>query len=93
MKFNGTKGPWRASVLNENFGPKVWGPDDRLVADCGNIRKRTEEEEYANAQLIACAPEMLVMLAKWSILNESYYKDLSGFILKTREIIEKATTI
>lgn len=33
-----------------------------MIADCGNIRNRTDEEEAANAQLIAYAPEMIEIL-------------------------------
>lgn len=62
--FKFSKRPWRVSSPNQNFGPKVWGADDRLVADCGNIHNRTAEEEKANAQLIAYAPEMIEALQK-----------------------------
>ena len=51
-----TKGPWQAKDLEvESSG--------RMIADCGiSNYKNSEEEERANAHLIAVAPDMYKML-------------------------------
>ena len=63
-----TKGPWRVEA-----GGIVVGPDDGFVpfggcGCCGSpwLNGTTEEEEVANAHLIAAAPELL------DILNELF---------------------
>lgn len=55
-----TPGPWR--IANTNFRPKVFAADDRLIADCANIHRRTQDEMEANARLITAAPDMFVAL-------------------------------
>lgn len=84
-QFKGTRGEWD---LDEHNDVCV---GYELIAYISSSLKN--KERRANARLIASAPEMLDMLGKWSILNENEYKDLSGFILRTRELIKKATTI
>ncbi len=60
-----TKGPWEVTF------PVVRASEDKyIIADVGNrehlpsskIRKRPEDEERANARLIASAPELLEAL-------------------------------
>lgn len=55
-----TPGPWR--IADTNFRPKVFAADGRLVADCANILRRTQDEMEANARLITAAPDMLLAL-------------------------------
>ena len=45
-----------------------------------------QTEIDANAKLIELAPEMAELIEKFAILNEEYYKDISGFILSAREL-------
>ena len=52
-----TPGPWH--VPKDIPGPRVFGSDGWLVADCCGICHRSVAEEKANARLIAAAPDLL----------------------------------
>lgn len=60
METKHTPGPWH--VPKDIPGPRVFGPDKWMVADCCGIIRRSTEEEKANANLIAAAPDMLAAL-------------------------------
>lgn len=53
-----TPGPWVA----ENSS--VIGPDNKIICGCirGSIDRKSHEEDYATARLIAAAPKMLAAL-------------------------------
>lgn len=52
-----------------------------------------QSEIDANAAFIAAAPEMLDILEKFTMLNEEHYKDIKGFILSARQIVEQLNSI
>ena len=70
MEFKGTKGEWKVSNdgIGENkHGVKFLSIDYADSFDCVDIfadmrKEKYEEELYANAQLIATAPELLKSL-------------------------------
>lgn len=89
MKFKGTKEKWR-SVYDKNTDEyAIYSKNGDFIA----VTISATEEDEANALLISKAYEMLEMLEKFSMLNEDHYKDISGFILKTRQLIKEATEI
>lgn len=74
MEFKGTKGKWEIGELKIS----VWGESRKgCIADCTGIHHQdfyigfSQEEQKANAQLIASAPEMFEML------NNIYDKELN----------------
>jgi len=93
MEFKGTKGVWEF-VENENvYSVETLGVVDKPYwAICDTITKK--EEDKANAQLIAHAPEMLEMLDKMrkAILSEDFTRMLCES-QSAKELITKATTI
>jgi len=95
MEFKGTKGVWEF-VENENvYSVETLGIVDKPYwAICDTITKK--EEDKANAQLIAHAPEMLEMLIEFvimfdGVLNENTKSD--ELHKKAKQLITKATTI
>lgn len=52
-----THGPW--SVNPEGIGECVVGSVDRMVCECYEDGNTQNEEDLANARLIAAAPELL----------------------------------
>lgn len=64
MKAQHTPGPWRVNAkVKTSVEQTSAGQGINLIAhteDCDGIRKR--EEDYANARLIAAAPEMFEAL-------------------------------
>jgi len=95
-EFKGTKGKWE---FRDGYAMDIVTSDSRSfrIFNLG-----TEKEAFladyplvelkSNAKLIATAPEMLEMLELYATLNANHYKEFSGFILKTRELIKKATS-
>ena len=62
-----TPGPWTASHAYvamhggwQDF--KIAGPDGKSVCSCSSNSKRSPPEIYANASLVAAAPDMLAAL-------------------------------
>ena len=91
-----TPGPWKRSIVNRNFSPKIYGPDDWMVADCSRIVKRSMEEETANARLIAAAPELLEALEAFANVGPEgrgfygWHEAYNPAIAKARAAIAKA---
>jgi hypothetical protein len=56
-----TPGPWHV-VKVPGGNPTIKGSDGHSVACLGNNRKRTTEEQWANARLMAAAPQLLQAL-------------------------------
>ena len=88
MEFKGTKGKWEF-VENENvYSVETLGVVDKPYwAICDTITKK--EEDKANAQLIAHAPEMLEMLIdilEQENITQSAHDEI-------QQLITKATTI
>ena len=75
---------------------EAWGAYfDEIDYDCNYTRGEISQKDYFAGYKQALedskALEMREILEKFSILNEDHYKDISGFILKTRQIIKEAT--
>jgi hypothetical protein len=102
MNFNGTKGKWEVGIAfqgeTENIEIKNSGKlltvedsDGKAVAILGRI---AEDEQEANAKLIACAPELLeVVFQLHSLLNEH----LPDWYMKyhyniTKKVLDKVLT-
>ncbi len=58
MKNKHTPGPWKATTCSDN-GFSVKGPDGKSVAAYASSGRRDRGEQWANARLIAAAPELL----------------------------------
>lgn len=91
MEFKGTKGEW---VVNEYHDGDLIGirveSDGSVIFDTGSCGYIDNEDE-ANAKLIACAPEMLEMLAELKNRFEHFNDKVSVFDID--QLIIKATTI
>ena len=90
MEFKGTKGEWE--VKQDSF--KVW-IESPLWSVSEVYTKDTQEEQVANAQLIAAAPELLEALQ--DILELCDLEDYHGRLVvkdnkkqKARQAINKA---
>lgn len=94
-EFKGTKGKWNACFNWSEKNIEIGTPEQEKIA---LVSKRFDfPESNANAQLIACAPEMLEMLNKVKDLftkrqmpNEH---EANMFSVTINELIEKATTL
>ena len=85
MKY--TPGKWGIDL--DSFGQGVVDENDRLVADCSILLKgRTEEENQANAKLIAAAPDMVEALKK--IVENEPGKQIEAHTTKSFQIIARA---
>lgn len=78
------------------FAKEVWGAYfDDMDYDGNCMRGEITQEDYFAGYKQALedskALEMREMLEKFSMLNEDHYKDIAGFILKTRQLIKEAT--
>ena len=51
-----------------------------------------QSEIDANAKLIAAAPELLRALERFTILDESQYKDIAGFIQEAKKVVHSILT-
>jgi len=89
MEFKGTKGDWIAQKLDDTFIVNDQGKHVLCIEHNGCY---DYNELPYNAQLIACAPEMLGML-KSLIDNPSFLGHLPETSLKVKELIKKATTV
>jgi len=93
MEFKGTKGKW----YNEtNVSVSIFHPTNIGQRICTVICGEPTEEDFANAQLIAHAPEMLEMLNKCSEFLTKVQAPKTSAIYLSNEIeqlITKATTI
>lgn len=64
---------------------------DSYYSICEAVGKRGQEEQVANAQLIAAAPEMLSTLLKvQKAINEMDYSEIEGLYNEVEESINKA---
>jgi hypothetical protein len=72
-----SKSPWKIespSSIGVEIPALVWSADGIAVADCNIFAaKRTDEENIANARLIASAPEMFNLLKL--ISERNIFKD------------------
>ena len=86
MEFKGTKGKW----YNEtNVSVSIFHPTNIGQRICTVICGEPTEEDFANAQLIAHAPEMLEMLIdilEQENITQSAHDEI-------QQLITKATTI
>lgn len=66
-----TQGPWHITPPPHapNQDRFVYAQDDYMVADCSRIPRRTDDEQRANAALIATAPDLLEALKMVSNFN------------------------
>ncbi len=104
--FKGTSAPWEIYVRNGR-GSTYFSIENDNVRICNINSKRTEqfEEEEANAQLIAHAPEMLEAIQSFVNGFESDYVLDDGTIVdnpyewlvveyhKCKDLLTRATTI
>lgn len=90
MEFKGTKGKWRHSKGTVS----IWHPSNTLerVASV-DYKWLPTEEDYANAQLIAHAPEMLEMLQMWCMDMEERGRAYGDCYTMTKELIKSATEL
>lgn len=86
-QFKGTKGNWRV----REDEPTVVENDMMFVITETDYPNVPKDQLIANAQLIACAPEMLDMLYK--MLQFSEQIEASEMYAEIKELIKKATTI
>lgn len=87
MEFKGTKGKWRHSKGTVS----IWHPSNTLErVALVDYKWLPTEEDYANAQLIAHAPEMLEMLKE--VLSTEHLK---GTVTesKIKRLIKSATEL
>jgi hypothetical protein len=75
----------------------VLGNHDALTDNQEIKDMAADIEEYASIKAEQARREergkSFEMLEKWSILNKEHYRDVSGLIQKTREIIERDKAI
>lgn len=86
--MNHTPGPWEVVRFSDEPNPVIIGPngDERITTVSGN------QDDAANARLIAAAPEMLAML---KAANDAFYvqgtrKALQSALDGSRDLIRKA---
>lgn len=93
IEFKGTKGKWEIGQLKIS----VWGENRKgCIADCTGIHNQdfytgfSQEEQKANAKLIASAPEMLEALKRAinDFKNTSWTEETYDII---ENVIKKAT--
>jgi hypothetical protein len=77
-----TPGPWHVSKDQ----PIVFDADNRVVADCSQHDGSSYAERYANASLIADAPDLLDAL-QWMVAN---WQDLPAGMNRAEDVIRKA---
>lgn len=82
MEFKGTPGPWHVS----NEGRLLVRDDDWLGIVADSLGYNSEEEEVANARLIAAAPDLLDALIKIVEMNQQYAVDKYGDVRKAEEM-------
>ena len=61
MKTKFTKGEWEPVIYSGEHKVEVWAGDDQIYAN-GSVTNK--EEEFANAHLIASAPDMYKSLKR-----------------------------
>lgn len=87
-----TPGPWFTQYGNNVFAGDKNNP--RLVAACGETTKTDDgwEESFANAHLIATAPEMLQVLERLeeSAIYWGEYDVLIGIVDDIQAVLKKA---
>jgi hypothetical protein len=95
MEFKGTKGEWyidtELNYINEHGAQvRVISSDsvENMIDIFGN-----QEEDLANAQLIASAPELLEFLIELYNDKETHSSMFPSQQKKLKELIEKATKI
>lgn len=87
-----TQGEWVIDVPNRmgfaicGIGPK----DGFIICDICNDGYG-EEEQLANAKLIAAAPELLEALERFTRLSMQKYPEMIGWINEAQKAIKKAT--
>lgn len=83
LEFKGTKGEWDLTKFRNVYG------DGKMI--CATQSNFTEEEEIANAKLIAAAPDLLQIVLRLKKEYEEIPEDtLSDGALKFKKEIEKA---
>lgn len=100
MEHTHTHGPWRVfnhrSPLGEtgDYENVVYVRSDKqTVCYCNEIGE--DEEEVSNANLIACAPEMLDLLVETHEFLDTteYNPQLNELVSKIKDLIQKATGV
>lgn len=81
-----TPAPWHVGDTNKNFDAMVYGKDGLMIANCTKVRGRSIEEEDANAQLIAAAPELLEALKKIVKCEINRMNDLETLSTKPKSL-------
>lgn len=80
-----TPGPWKSDGCIVRTGGNIAD----YVADCTPLGLIIREQGEANAQLIACAPEMLALITAWTDSKV----DASWIVRERARIIAKATGV
>lgn len=86
MEFKGTPGPWHVS----NEGRLLIRDDDWLGIVADSLGYNSEEEEMANARLIAAAPELLDQLIRLRNKIADYHPDDDDHLDVVDAVINKA---
>lgn len=86
MEFEGTPGPWHVS----NEGRLLIRDDDWLGIVADTLGYNSEEEEVANARLIAAAPELLDQLIRLRNKIAYYHPDDDDHLDVVDAVINKA---
>lgn len=87
METKFTKGEWEPVIYSGEHKVEVWAGDDQIYAN-GSVTNK--EEEFANAYLIASAPEMykeIQDMSSWlrtQIGMGDWHKDLEKLLKKAR---------
>jgi len=89
MEFKGTKGDWEIYGISDDLIEIYSVENKKPIFDIHPHTKKSESN--ANAKLIACAPEMLEMLAELKNRFEHFNDKVSVFDIEA--LIKKATTI
>lgn len=107
-EFKGTKGKWELTHTlakrEDNITPLYYTINVNGLSFLSTIKNEylgiSDEEQFANAKLISCAPEFLNMLQQVVDLQKTHYGNGSAthiaLINKTKEIkelIKKATEL
>ena len=95
-----TPGPWMHLGRDGKPQTEPWngwaikGPDGKGIAACASSVKRLDEEKFANARLIASAPDLLMALRNITECAEAGDDgvNMDLWIMQARAAIAKATS-
>lgn len=82
-----SKGPWVQSLTDKGYHyGQILGSDGEIVASVGYRRMPNDPEDFANARLIAAAPELLAALEETlRALEQHLDDDANAHGLKSRD--------